>query len=555
MPGRTAIQAVAGLIAITLVLFLALVVVRSDAPQSNAPNRRASPSPSARTTSTPTVSATPTTVPTAAATAGATSAAGSLPRPCQEMSFQAGDQPITPSRRLGQHVQVALQAVRPGSGGGNRWLVRFFVPGSAPAAAVVPLSASVTGPSGPLTMGRYQAGPPNAGMSDVTKPVSVPPCSTTAPPGTTGTVVVSAYVAFRALSPYSFAQTNWLDVSINGSFRAALEQQARAVAGESLPPPSYQWLLSTPVWSPLENLTLWQLGLPLGLAAGAGLAVLGVAVARGVRATTRGGRDPDTVVAAVAPLMLLAFVGVVFAYFGTRFVHSGRYLLPLVPLLAVAAAAGLAALATRRPRAAAALALGIAAASALYATAFVGIYTRPNTRVAATEWIHANVPGGSAVANEHWDDPLPIGAIWLEPNDRPEPRTYRGVEVPVFDADDETKLRKLYDALAAADFYVVSSPRAWKTVGRLPERFPLTTRYYEELLSGRLGFALAAEFSSPPRLLGLTLDDQRAEEAFWVYDHPPVLILRRSGQLDWKTFAARLCPRPAKPHCGPAAIG
>lgn len=371
----------------------------------------------------------------------------------------------------------------------------------------------------------------------------------------TGTVIVSAYVAFRALSPYSFAQTNWLDVSINGSFRAALEQQARAVTGESLPPPSYQWLLSTPVWSPLENLTLWQLGLPLGLAAGAGLAVLGVAVAREARATTRGARDPDTVVAAVAPLMLLAFVGVVFAYFGTRFVHSGRYLLPLVPLLAVAAAAGLAALATRRPRAAAALALGIAAASALYATAFVGIYTRPNTRVAATEWIHANVPGGSAVANEHWDDPLPIGAIWLEPNDRPEPRTYRGVEVPVFDADDETKLRKLYDALAAADFYVVSSPRAWKTVGRLPDRFPLTTRYYEELLSGRLGFARAAEFSSPPRLLGLTLDDQRAEEAFWVYDHPPVLILRRSGQLDWKTFAARLCPRPAKPHCGPAAIG
>lgn len=211
MPGRTAIQAVAGLIAITLVLFLALVVVRSEAPQSNAPNRRASPSPSARTTSTPTVSATPTTVPTAAATAGATSAAGSLPRPCQEMSFQAGDQPITPSRRLGQHVQVALQAVRPGSGGGNRWLVRFFVPGSAPAAAVVPLSASVTGPSGPLTMGRYQAGPPNAGMSDVTEPVSVPPCSTTAPPGTTGTVVVS--VESSAVRSGTYTLT-WRDIRL-----------------------------------------------------------------------------------------------------------------------------------------------------------------------------------------------------------------------------------------------------------------------------------------------------------------------------------------------------
>jgi hypothetical protein len=369
-----------------------------------------------------------------------------------------------------------------------------------------------------------------------------------------GAVAVAAYVAFRALSPYTFARANWLDVSINGSFRAALEQQARAVAGESLPPPSYQWLLSTPVWSPIENLALWQLGLPLGLAAAAGLAALGAVVARGSRAYVRGAHDPDTVVATVGPLMLVAFVGVVFAYFGTRFVHSGRYLLPLVPLLAVAAAAGLAALASRRPRAAAAVALAIAAASALYATAFVGIYTRANTRVAATDWIHANVAGGSTIANEHWDDPLPIGAIWLEPGDRTEPRTYRGVDVPVFDPDDETKLRKLYQALAAADVYVVSSPRAWNTVGRLPDRFPLTTRYYEALLSGRLGFARAAAFSSQPRLLGLALDDLRAEEAFWVYDHPPVLILRRSAELDWKTFATRLCPHPMRPHCDPAAI-
>lgn len=369
-----------------------------------------------------------------------------------------------------------------------------------------------------------------------------------------GVVAVSAYAAFRALSPYTFARSNWLDVSVNGSLREALEEQARAVAGESLPPPSYQWLLSTPIWSPLENLALWQLGLPLALAAVVGLAVLGVATVRGGRAYKRGARDPDTVLATVGPLMLLAFVGFVFAYFGTRFVHSGRYLLPLVPLLAVAAAAGLAALAGRRPRHAAALALAVAATCALYATAFVGIYTRANTRVAATEWIYANVAGGSVVANEHWDDPLPIGGIWLEPGDGPEPRAYRGVDVPVFDGDDETKLRKLFVALAAADVYVVSSPRAWNTVGRLPHRFPLTTRYYEALLSGRLGFTRAAEFSSPPRIFGLELDDLRAEEAFWVYDHPPVLILRRSEPLDWETFRTRLCPRPVRPHCGPAAI-
>ena len=45
---------------------------------------------------------------------------------------------------------------------------------------------------------------------------------------------------------------------------------------------------------------------------------------------------------------------------------------------------------------------------------------------------------------------------------------------------------------------MLSSPRAWRTIGRLPERFPIMSRFYEELFDGTLGFDEAASFESPP---------------------------------------------------------
>jgi hypothetical protein len=179
--------------------------------------------------------------------------------------------------------------------------------------------------------------------------------------------------------------------------------------------------------------------------------------------------------------------------------------------------------------------------SILYALAYHHIYTEPNTRVAATSWIVAHVPRGSTIANEHWDDSLPVGGAAQE---------YMGKVVPVFDPDDSTKLRKLYDNLSAADYYFLSSPRAWRTIGRLPARFPLMVRYYRQLFAGRLGFERVARFATQPELFGLRLDDVGAEEAFWVYDHPPVLVYQRARSLSWREFRSRLCsPAPAPSAC------
>lgn len=138
-------------------------------------------SPQVASNPTPTSTVTPAaTTPTSVIGAGA----------CQN-TYQTGDTPIVAPRKAGQQLEVALDAVRPGVNGGNRWFVRFYVPAGAPSTAEIPLRATVTGPSGPLQMGAYVAGPANAGFGPLTQPVTLYPCAS-APQGTSSLVVVGA---------------------------------------------------------------------------------------------------------------------------------------------------------------------------------------------------------------------------------------------------------------------------------------------------------------------------------------------------------------------------
>jgi hypothetical protein len=356
-------------------------------------------------------------------------------------------------------------------------------------------------------------------------------------------VLVTAYVAFRVTSPYAFAHASWLDVRLNPDYRAALAQQRDILDGKAIFPPTLQWLLTPRVWGPLKNLVEWQLGIPFGIAALAGIGLLAAGLVRSTvgfrRARAQGIDDgrAEALVAFTTRLMLVSFVLVVFLYMSTRFQHMGRYLLPIMPLLAVAAAYGLVVAVAGRARLLAAVAAALLLSTGAYAVAFHNIYSAPTPLVAATSWITETVPPGSSIASENWDNSLPVGSA---------AQPYKLLTVPVFDPDDGTKLRKLYDVLSRSDYYALSSPRAWNTIGRLPDRYPLMVRFYRDLFAGRLGYKRAATFRSEPHLLGVHLDDLSAEEAFWVYDHPPVMIFRRTGPISLSEFQRQLC-RPAIP--------
>ena len=146
-----------------------------------------------------------------------------------------------------------------------------------------------------------------------------------------------------------------------------------------------------------------------------------------------------------------------------------------------------------------------------------------NTRIEASQWIHKHLPS-SKVVNESWDDPLPLQIPRTT-------KTFPGEMMPVFDTESPQKWDTINSMLESADYYFLTSNRAWGSIIKVPEKYPETSEFYTKLFDGELGFVKVAEFTSRPSLkyLGIpfTLIDDNADETFTVYDHPKVIIMAK----------------------------
>ena len=156
------------------------------------------------------------------------------------------------------------------------------------------------------------------------------------------------------------------------------------------------------------------------------------------------------------------------------------------------------------------------------------------------------------VIESTWDDalPLPTNGYNLFGYESGLWGNVRNLEL-YFD-DTMAKRDTLYSSLDQSDYIFISSNRQWGSIVRVPERYPLTTEYYRALIGcppdedllrcyqtaepgmfeEELGFRLSAVFQSPPNLAGFEINDQAAEEAFTVYDHPKVLIFEKTADYD-----------------------
>ena len=324
---------------------------------------------------------------------------------------------------------------------------------------------------------------------------------------------------FRAISPTFFDSGTWLDWRPNVYLLASLQQQATYMRGEAMMPPQYQWFLTPKFIGPLVNFFGWALGPALGLAALGGVFL-------GLRETFGRAKTEDA--ARITAAICAIFFALLFVYVGSRFVHSIRYLLPVAPLCCAFAGVFLARFWGKNRRWPAIFVVG---ATAIYALAFVSIYARTTTRLQANEWLYANFPNGARVATEHWDDALPIGYDARN-------ALFRGQQLEVFHEDKPEKIDQLFEILNRSDLYILSSPRAWNTIGRLPEKFPLMAVFYEKLWRGELGWEPATTITSWPQIGPLQIPTLRAEEAFYIYDHPPVTIMKPKKRLSKTEFRA-----------------
>jgi YYY domain-containing protein len=242
-----------------------------------------------------------------------------------------------------------------------------------------------------------------------------------------------------------------------------------------------------------------------------------------------------------ALLPLLAYVLFVALYHGLTLVKSIRYFYPAYPGLAAMSGLLLARLAEEplRRRLARAVPAVVLAGSFLGALAFTAIYRRPHPRIEASRWIFAHVPPPARFANESWDDGQPI------PLPGADVAGYAGPVLELFDPDSTQKVDKVVGVLDKADWIAVTSNRVYGNVTRIPSVFPMTTAYYRALFSGALGFERAADLNSYPSLGPVSFPDDRAEEQFTVYDHPRVLLFRKTR--DYSSLRARRILTAAMP--------
>ncbi len=158
----------------------------------------------------------------------------------------------------------------------------------------------------------------------------------------------------------------------------------------------------------------------------------------------------------------------------------------------------------------------------------------------------------SVLTSEHWDDALPTRVGGRDPFSQYFRGLPDGPMTTTFPDNDPTKIDNLVTWLDQADFVVITSQRSLWSLPRLPLTYPLMIRYYEGLFNGELGYELAAEFHGDIRIGPLHISDTTgqigwgeppdvgwpppgdlaAEEAFSVYDHPPVWIFRKTADFD-----------------------
>ena len=130
---------------------------------------------------------------------------------------------------------------------------------------------------------------------------------------------------------------------------------------------------------------------------------------------------------------------------------------------------------------------------------------------------------------------------------------YRGdLNLQVYWDDNADKVARFTTILDQSDYILIPTNHQYGQITRIPERFPLTTVYYRDLIGcppekniiwcyehaepgmfhGTLGFDLVQTFEDFPTIGPIKINDSSAEEAFTFYDHPKVLVFKKNADFD-----------------------
>lgn len=422
---------------------------------------------------------------------------------------------------------------------------------------------------------------------------------------------LATYFTVRLAYPYLFARPDLFTTQLNPKIIDNFRQLKSFDSPQANFPPAIQWIKTTAFLFPLKNMMFWGLGLPLAVLALGGFLVAifqtviwlhGIVVSWQKKQPGNNKTSKQSKQELLKPtphfgiILIISWIAFLFFYQGAQFSKAMRYFAPIYPFLAIMAAyfahqllavkknhwlsglftgkhtnTGLLNLSNNQVLAHKKIFI-IALLILIYPVSFLSIYSRPHTRVTASAWIYKNIPPGSTLATEHWDDGLPLPL----PSFTSSLPTFTSVSLPLYDPDTPEKWEKIIPLLKRADYILLTSNRLYGSITSVPQRYPITNRYYRNLFNGSLGFEKIAEFTSRPNiplpniqfsifnfqfktphicltppffsyglvampsqqcpLPGISFVDDYADETFTVYDHPKVIIFKKVRQLDYTRF-------------------
>ena len=155
-------------------------------------------------------------------------------------------------------------------------------------------------------------------------------------------------------------------------------------------------------------------------------------------------------------------------------------------------------------------------------------YSVPHTWIESSIWMFKNVPQGSRILTETWDDGLPTG-VDHQMDPRVEgtmgPQNYGHGDLTIYEmhgfpTDDSPVKRNYYaNVLQQGDYISIASKKMWYSLtDDTPEFrphgynvYPITSRYYRCLWSGLFGFLKWSRNSTVSQALGWEHPDDTAE--------------------------------------------
>ncbi|HNY04149.1 MAG TPA: hypothetical protein PKI92_00105 [Candidatus Woesebacteria bacterium] len=331
-------------------------------------------------------------------------------------------------------------------------------------------------------------------------------------------------LAFRIFQPYAFTNI----FKMNPLFINNLKTLTNFSSPDIYYPPAVQWINRLPLLNSLANLSIWGFGIPISILFFSLIIIFFKKPKLKFNLT----------------FIICFWILFLYIYQGSQFSHSMRYFLPIYPFICIILAALL-----KKNKINKFLIVFIFILNIIYVFSFLSIYSKPNSRVEASNWINQNISRDSILSSEYWDDALPLGYS-----------EYKNISLPFFDSDSEEKWEKINQSLDQIDYLIMSSNRLWASIPRVPDKYPQTSEFYKDLFSEILNFRKIKEFNSYPGFSlsflkscyyfgptnypgikntwfsidencsypGIYFRDDTAEEAFTVYDHPKVLIFKKN---------------------------